>query len=54
MKVACLRCNKKKVEIKVNEEIGYIEIEHGTAVINNMTDGVTTVDFYCSDECKDS
>jgi hypothetical protein len=51
-KIACLRCSRKNVVIKVEEETGYIEVVKGNAIVNRMSDGCLTVDFYC-EKCKE-
>jgi hypothetical protein len=52
-KIACLKCNRKKVIVKIDEEVGYIEVLYGVPKVNNFTDGTVTVDFYC-DECSEA
>ena len=51
--VNCLTCGKPKIQIRVVADTGYIDVVKGHVVINNMTDGCVTVDFYC-DECAES
>ena len=51
--IKCYRGCGAEITITVYDE-GYVTFEsNGVALHNVMTDGSSTVDFFCSQECKD-
>lgn len=52
IKMTCRECGKE-FTILVYPGDGYLEFaDNGVALDNVLSDGSSTVDFYCSDKCK--